>query len=113
MPRPIAASTTSPERRRPVACRVTEKMIRGGLWQTASSHLHTGSAKNQPGSATPENERRNGSSRFALLFLRLTPFREQLGQKRTSPVMGPLHSDAACPILLGPLSGPAAGAVHW
>jgi hypothetical protein len=29
------------------------------------------------------------------------------------PVMEPLHSDAACPILLGPLSGPAAGAVHW
>jgi hypothetical protein len=25
------------------------------------------------------------------------------------PVMEPLHSDAACPILLGPLSGPAAG----
>ena len=28
-------------------------------------------------------------------------------------VMEPLHSDAACPILLGPLSGPAAAAVHW
>jgi hypothetical protein len=31
-----------------------------------------------------ESERCSGSSRLALLFLRPTPFREQLGQKRTS-----------------------------
>src|ERR1700756_2747880 len=48
-----------------------------------------------------------------LLFLQLTPFRKQLVKSALPPVMEPLHSDAACPILFGPLSGPAAGAAHW
>src|SRR5690348_7925293 len=44
--------------------------------------------------------------------LKADPFWPE-GSGRRPLLIEPLHSDAACPILLGPLSGPAAGAVHW
>ena len=42
------------------------------------------------------------SAFYGLLLLENSSVREQLDQKRTPPVMEPLYSDAACPILLGP-----------
>jgi len=96
---------------------LAELQLENSRGARASTHRdsrpNTGSAKNQPASATTRAKDAAVQVGSLCFFYGLLLLENSSVKSALPPVMEPLHSDAACPILLGPLSGPAAGAVHW